>query len=87
MTVIKNTSISIIRHTKQLRNYPKLQIGGPAICFTERLISWVENYLNFCKANKCLPDFFSFHFYMHTGFLHEVQNTVLSGFQRITIIR
>ena len=63
----------------------KLMVGGPAVCIVQNLNLWLEKYFTFCDQAYCLPDFFSFHFYLHAGSLQEVQDAVLSEFHRVTL--
>ncbi len=41
----------------------KLKIGGPAILSLSIKIKAMEDYIEFCRKNACLPDFFSYHVY------------------------
>lgn len=64
---------------------PKLRLGGPAVCNLAHMESWLSDFFAYCSFNHCLPDFFTFHFYLHSGNLNEIQSSFSSGFKRITL--
>ena len=59
-----------VRHLKT--TFPKLKIGGPALCFNQK---WAELFLSYCEKNKVPLDFFSWHQYARTpeSFAHNVR--------------
>ncbi len=63
----------------------KLQLGGPAACNLTNVKDWLSRYFEYCKTKNCLPDFFSFHFYIHNSGLDEIQKSYFSDSNRITL--
>ncbi len=64
----------------------KIQIGGPAVCNCSHLEEWLNRYFNFCSSNHCLPDFFTFHCYLHnTDFGSSIHKNLKPGLSRITL--
>lgn len=63
----------------------QLQLGGPAVCDLTKAASWLADYFAYCKAERCLPDFFSFHCYIHSADLTEIHSSIYSGINRITL--
>ncbi len=64
---------------------PKLQLGGPAICDLSGAASWLRDYFAYCDTENCLPDFFSFHCYIHLADLTEIHSSFFSKNNRITL--
>jgi xylan 1,4-beta-xylosidase len=54
----KNTYVTI----KELN--PSYRVGGPSIVSINNS-DWLQQFLDFCMSENCLPDFISFHCYMH----------------------
>ena len=51
---------------KEIKSISKdLKIGGPSISQINHMDHWLNYYFHFCIENKCMPDFFTFHFYPH----------------------
>ncbi|WP_462409543.1 GH39 family glycosyl hydrolase [Neobacillus sp. Marseille-QA0830] len=43
---------------------PDYQVGGPSIVSIKNS-DWLQQFLNFCQKENCIPDFISFHCYSH----------------------
>ncbi|HWT26781.1 MAG TPA: hypothetical protein VN131_02475, partial [Mobilitalea sp.] len=63
----------------------KLLIGGPAVCNLSNIEELLQRYFEYCKTMDCLPDFFTFHNYLHNASLDEIHNSYYSGNKRITL--
>lgn len=47
-----------------IKQYPRLKIGGPSLLSPTVLHDhWLQDYLQYCKENNCIPDFISIHSY------------------------
>ena len=57
----------------------RIKIGGPSISQINGMESWLSNYFEFCKTNRCMPDFFAFHFYPHDESVELLAKELLSG--------
>lgn len=62
-----------------------LMVGGPAICNLSDMEDWISRYFDFCAGKNCLPDFFTYHFYIHNSCSDEVYYSYSSGLKRITL--
>lgn len=73
--------LSFYYHTykavKEISN--NIQIGGPALCVSSDIVEWLDRYFTFCETEKYIPDFFTFHFYLHVGTTGIFSSTIRSG--------
>ncbi|WP_158702803.1 GH39 family glycosyl hydrolase [Paenibacillus faecalis] len=56
-----------------IKQYSQLKMGGPSLLSPTILRDrWLQDYLEYCKKNNCIPDFISIHSYPYDQVFHDL---------------